>query len=175
MSINEKTSSTNIFISFVSNLLSIEDISKGHTSNLLSNYKPFSGWVYEAQVVAFKAGLWKSFLDDAIREETTLSMNKGTDEEVFDSKAKLPIRTTPRGKYTWEKDGTLVSSEKVGLTGVRGDRVMKKIKKEENTWGHFGTRRLSFRSQYQSWRCSQLKFMPEKDDFSGQTCLSVAS
>ncbi|CAF2087341.1 unnamed protein product [Brassica rapa] len=118
MSINEKTSSTNIFISFVSNLLSIEDISKGHTSNLLSNYKPFSGWVYEAQVVAFKAGLWKSFLDDAIREETTLSMNKGTDEEVFDSKAKLPIRTTPRGKYTWEKDGTLVSSEKVSTLGL---------------------------------------------------------
>ncbi|CAF2114375.1 unnamed protein product [Brassica napus] len=35
MSINEKTSSTNIFISFFSNLLSIEDMSKFHTSNLL--------------------------------------------------------------------------------------------------------------------------------------------
>ncbi|CAG7871301.1 unnamed protein product [Brassica rapa] len=38
------------------------------------------------------------------------------------------------------------TDEEVGLTGVRGDRVMKKIKKEENTWGHFGTRSLSFRS-----------------------------
>ncbi|CAF1919892.1 unnamed protein product [Brassica napus] len=49
-----------------------------------------------------------------------------------------------------------------------------------NAWkstraGVVGMRSLSFRSQYQSWRCSQLKFMPEKDDFSGQTCLSVAS
>ncbi|CAN6900537.1 unnamed protein product [Brassica oleracea var. botrytis] len=64
-------------------------------------------------MVAFKAGLWKSYLDDAIREEARLSMNKGTDEEVFDSKTKLPIKTTLRGKYTWEKDGTLVSSEQV--------------------------------------------------------------
>ncbi|CAN6906690.1 unnamed protein product, partial [Brassica oleracea] len=81
------------------------------------------------------AGLWKSFLDDAIREEARLSMNNGTGGEV-------------------------------GLTGVRGDRVMKKIKKEENTWGSFWDEEFEF---------PQLKFMPEKDDFSGQTCLSVAS
>ncbi|KAH0904379.1 hypothetical protein HID58_043882, partial [Brassica napus] len=46
------------------------------------------------------------------------------DEQRYrrNSKAKLPIKTTLRGDYTWEKDGTLVSSEQVGLTGVRGDR-----------------------------------------------------
>ncbi|KAL0653619.1 hypothetical protein Bca4012_096310 [Brassica carinata] len=73
MSINEKTSSTNIFISICPNSTRVTS----------SNYKPFSGWVYEAQMVAFKAGLWKSFLDDAIREEARLSMNNGTGGEVL--------------------------------------------------------------------------------------------
>ncbi|KAL0690823.1 hypothetical protein Bca4012_090502 [Brassica carinata] len=69
MSINKKTSSTNVFIS----------ICPKATRVTSSNYKPFSGWVYEAQMVAFKTRLWKSFLDDPIREEARLSMNKGTD------------------------------------------------------------------------------------------------
>ncbi|KAF3534512.1 hypothetical protein DY000_02042662 [Brassica cretica] len=49
-------------------------------------------------MVAFKAGLWKSFLDDPIREEARLSMNKD-----------LEGQTDPnRDDILWEASSVLV-------------------------------------------------------------------
>ncbi|CAF2095080.1 unnamed protein product [Brassica napus] len=144
----------------------VEDISKGHTTRVTSsNYKPFNAWVYGAQMVVFNMqGYRKALWMMQYMKKPDFMMIKGSDREVFDPKAKLP--TTLRVKVymvkgwdsgfqqacfsTWSSPNFYT---RVGITGVRGDRVMK------NTLGsHFGTRSLSFSLQYQSWRCSKWKF-----------------
>ncbi|CAN7067298.1 unnamed protein product [Brassica rapa subsp. trilocularis] len=167
-----------------------------------SNYKPFSGWMYGAQMVAFNMqgygralwmmhGMFRSNGGCGYVKKPDFMMNKGPDGEVFDPKAKLPIKTTMRVKVymgkgwdsgfqracfnTWSSPNFYT---RVGITGVRGDRVMKKTKKEENTWEPFWDEEFEFQLTVPELALLRVEVhdynMPEKDDFSGQTCLPVA-
>ncbi|KAF3562844.1 hypothetical protein DY000_02017837 [Brassica cretica] len=101
-------------------------------------------------------------------------MNKGPDGEVFDPKAKLPIKTTLRVKVYMGKGW----DSGFQRAWVRGDRVMKKTKKEENTWEPFWDEEFEFHLTVPELALLRVEVhdynMPEKDDFSGQTCLPVA-
>ncbi|KAL0887151.1 hypothetical protein Bca101_011134 [Brassica carinata] len=168
-----------------------------------SNYKPLSGWMYGAQMVAFNMqgygralwmmhGMFRANGGCGYVKKPDFMMNKGPDGEVlFDPKAKLPIKTTLRVKVymgkgwdsgfqracfnTWSSPNFYT---RVGITGVRGDRVMKKTKKEENTWEPFWDEEFEFQLTVPELALLRVEVhdynMPEKDDFSGQTCLPVA-
>ncbi|KAL1197233.1 Phosphoinositide phospholipase C 5 [Cardamine amara subsp. amara] len=118
-------------------------------------------------------------------------MNIGPSGEVFDPKAKLPIKTTLKVKVymgrgwdsgfhrtcfnTWSSPNFYT---RVGITGVRADKLMKKTKKEDNTWEPFWDEEFEFQLTVPELALLRVEVhdynMPEKDDFSGQTCLPVA-
>lgn len=66
----------------------------------------------------------------------------------------------------------------MGITGVRADKVMKKTKKEDNTWEPFWDEEFEFQLTVPELALLRVEVhdynMPEKDDFSGQTCLPVS-
>lgn len=68
--------------------------------------------------------------------------------------------------------------KQVGITGVRCDEVMKKTKKEDNTWEPLWDEEFEFQLTVPELALLRVEVhdynMPEKDDFCGQTCLPVA-
>ncbi|CAH2069504.1 unnamed protein product [Thlaspi arvense] len=167
-----------------------------------SNYKPFSGWMYGAQMVAcnmqgYGRALW--MMHGMFRgnggcgyvKKPDFMMNKAQNGEVFDPKAKLPLKTTLRVKVYMGKGWDSCFQRacfnawsspnfytRVGITGVRADKVMKKTKKEENTWEPFWDEEFEFQLTVPELALLRVEVhdynMPEKDDFSGQTCLPVS-
>ncbi|CAN8253226.1 unnamed protein product [Cochlearia groenlandica] len=167
-----------------------------------SNYKPLSGWMYGAQMVAFNMqgygrslwmmhGMFRGNGGCGYLKKPDFMMNKGPNGEVFDPKAKLPIKTTLRVKVymgkgwntclqkacfnTWSSPNFYT---RVGIRGVRSDKVMKKTKKEDNTWEPFWDEEFEFKLTVPEIALLRIEVhdynMPEKDDFSGQTCLPVS-
>ncbi|VVB09631.1 unnamed protein product [Arabis nemorensis] len=118
-------------------------------------------------------------------------MNRGPDVEVFDPKGKLPVKTTLKVKVymgkgwdsgfqqtcfsTWSSPNFYT---RVGITGVRCDELMKKTKKEENTWEPLWDEEFEFQLTVHELALLRVEVhdynMREKDDFCGQTCLPVA-
>uniref|UniRef100_A0A1J3E4G5 Phosphoinositide phospholipase C n=1 Tax=Noccaea caerulescens TaxID=107243 RepID=A0A1J3E4G5_NOCCA len=167
-----------------------------------SNYKPLSGWMYGAQMVAFNMqgygralwmmhGMFRANGGCGYVKKPDFMMDKGPDGQVFDPKAKLPIKTTLKVKVymgkgwescfprtcfnTWSSPNFYT---RVGITGVRADKVMKKTKKEDNTWEPLWDEEFEFQLTVPELALLRIEVhdynMPEKDDFSGQTCLPVA-
>ncbi|CAA7032301.1 unnamed protein product [Microthlaspi erraticum] len=167
-----------------------------------SNYKPLSGWMYGAQMVAFNMqgygralwmmhGMFRGNGGCGYVKKPDFMMDKAPDGQMFDPKAKLPVKTTLKVKVymgkgwdscfprtcfnTWSSPNFYT---RVGITGVRADKVMKKTKKEDNTWEPLWDEEFEFQLTVPELALLRIEVhdynMPEKDDFSGQTCLPVA-
>ncbi|EFH42544.1 predicted protein [Arabidopsis lyrata subsp. lyrata] len=167
-----------------------------------SNYRPYNGWMYGAQMVAFNMqgygralwmmhGMFRGNGGCGYVKKPDFMMKNGLGGEVFDPKAKLPIKTTLKVKVymgkgwdsgfqrtcfnTWSSPNFYT---RVGITGVRADKVMKKTKKEEKTWEPFWDEEFEFQLTVPELALLRIEVhdynMPEKDDFSGQTCLPVS-
>jgi len=167
-----------------------------------SNYRPYNGWMYGAQMVAFNMqgygralwmmhGMFRGNGGCGYVKKPDFMMNNNLSGEVFNPKAKLPIKKTLKVKVymgkgwdsgfqrtcfnTWSSPNFYT---RVGITGVRGDKVMKKTKKEQKTWEPFWNEEFEFQLTVPELALLRIEVhdynMPEKDDFSGQTCLPVS-
>ncbi|EOA25236.1 hypothetical protein CARUB_v10018550mg [Capsella rubella] len=134
-----------------------------------SNYNPLVGWSHGAQMVAFNMqGLGRSLwvMQGMFRGNGGCGYIKKPDillksDSVFDPEASLPVKTTLR----------------VGIAGVPADTVMKKTKTLEDNWIPAWDEVFEFPLTVPELALLRIEVheydMSEKDDFGGQTCLTV--
>ncbi|XP_010535381.1 PREDICTED: phosphoinositide phospholipase C 5 isoform X2 [Tarenaya hassleriana] len=167
-----------------------------------SNYKPFTGWMYGAQMVAFNMqgygralwlmhGMFRANGSCGYVKKPDILMNLGPDGQVFDPKAKIPVKTTLRVKVYmgngWDSgfQQTCLNTRsppnfyaRVGIAGAPGDKTMKRTKKRDNSWEPLWDEEFAFKLTVPEMALLRVEVhdynMPEKDDFAGQTCLPVA-
>ncbi|KDP46487.1 hypothetical protein JCGZ_08459 [Jatropha curcas] len=167
-----------------------------------SNYKPMNGWLHGAQMVALNMqgygkslwlmhGMFRSNGGCGYVKKPDFLMTMGPENQVFDPKAKLPVKKTLKVKVYmgdgWYLDFkraqfALFSSPdfytRVGIAGAPPDKTMKKTKKSENNWMPIWNEEFIFPLTVPELALLRVevhdRIMPEKDDFAGQTCLPVS-
>lgn len=167
-----------------------------------SNYNPLIGWSHGAQMVAFNMqgygrslwlmqGMFRANGGCGYIKKPDFLLKSGPLNDLFDPKAPLPVKT--KLKVTvymgegWhhEFDSThfdLYSPPdfyaRVGIAGVRADRVMKKTKTLEDNWIPVWNEYFVFPLTVPELALLRIEVheydMSEKDDFGGQTCLPVS-
>lgn len=165
-----------------------------------SNYKPLIGWLHGAQMVAFNMqgygrSLW--LMHGMFRANGGCGYVKKPDflttpnNEVFDSKAKLPVKQTLKVKI-YMGDGWHLDFKKthfdtysppdfytrVGISGAPADEIMRKTKQKEDNWTPVWNEEFTFPLTLPEIALLRIEVheydMSEKDDFAGQTCLPVS-
>ncbi|CAA2975287.1 phosphoinositide phospholipase C 2-like [Olea europaea subsp. europaea] len=166
-----------------------------------SNYNPLVGWMHGAQMVAFNMqgygrSLW--LMHGKFRanggcgyvKKPEFLLKAGPHNEVFDPKAKLPVKTTLRvtvymgdGWYYefrhthFDKYSPPDFYTRVGIAGVPADTIMKKTKIIEDNWIPTWDETFEFPLTVPELALLRIEVheydMSEKDDFAGQTCLPV--
>lgn len=167
-----------------------------------SNYNPLIGWMHGAQMVAFNMqgygrslwlmhGMFKANGGCGYVKKPEFLLKAGDDIEVFDPKAKLPVKT--RLKVTvymgegWYFDFRHTHFDaysppdfytRVGIAGVPADTIMKKTKTLEDNWIPNWNEEFEFSLTVPELALLRVEVheydMSEKDDFGGQTCLPVS-
>uniref|UniRef100_A0A7N0U3S9 Phosphoinositide phospholipase C n=1 Tax=Kalanchoe fedtschenkoi TaxID=63787 RepID=A0A7N0U3S9_KALFE len=123
-----------------------------------SNYKPTIGWMHGAQMVAFNMqgygrylwlmhGMFRANGGCGYVKKPDFLMSTGSDNQVFDPKAKLPVKKILKVKVFlgdgWHLDFKQTHFDsysppdfytRVGIAGVPADQIMKKTKKKEDNW-----------------------------------------
>ncbi|XP_027329946.1 phosphoinositide phospholipase C 2-like isoform X5 [Abrus precatorius] len=137
-----------------------------------SNYNPLIGWMHGAQMVAFNMqgygrslwlmhGMFRANGGCGYVKKPDFLLKTGPNNEVFDPKVKLPVKTTL----------------KVGIAGVPSDTIMKKTKPIEDNWSPTWNEVYEFPLTVPELALLRIEVheydMSEKDDFGGQTCLPV--
>ncbi|KAH1066949.1 hypothetical protein J1N35_031936 [Gossypium stocksii] len=167
-----------------------------------SNYNPLIGWMHGAQMVALNMqgygkplwlmhGMFGSNGGCGYVKKPDFLMNVGPNDQVFDAKAKLPVKKILKVKVHmgdgWHLDFkqrylNLWSSPefytRVGIAGVPADKTMKKTKKRKGNWTPVWDEEFTFQLTIPEIALLRIEVreynMSEKDDFAGQTCLPVS-
>ncbi|XVF05326.1 hypothetical protein REPUB_Repub05bG0162700 [Reevesia pubescens] len=167
-----------------------------------SNYKPLIGWMHGAQMVAFNMqgygrslwlmhGMFRANGGCGYVKKPDFLMNVDSNGQVFDPKAKLPVKKTLKVKVYmgdgWHLDFKQTHFDlysppdfytKVGIAGVPADEIMKKTKKKEDNWTPVWDQEFSFPLTVPELALLRVEVheydMSENDDFGGQTCLPVS-
>ncbi|XP_062085178.1 phosphoinositide phospholipase C 4-like [Humulus lupulus] len=167
-----------------------------------SNYKPLIGWMHGVQMVALNMqgygkslwlmhGMFKANGGCGYVKKPEFLMNKGPGDQVFDPKAKLPVKKTLKVKVYlgdgWHLDFKQTHFDtysppdfytRVGIAGVPADEIMKKTKKKEDDWTPVWEEEFTFPLTVPELALLRIEVkeydMSEKDDFAGQICLPVS-
>ncbi|KAL3850590.1 hypothetical protein ACJIZ3_012472 [Penstemon smallii] len=161
-----------------------------------SNYKPQIGWLHGAQMVAFNMQasfkiVMKANGGCGYVKKPDILMNVGPNNQVFDPKAKYPVKKTLKVKVYmgdgWHLDFKQTHFDlysppdfytRVGIAGAPEDEVMKKTKKKEDNWTPVWNEEFTFPLTVPELALLRIEVheydMSEKDDFAGQTCLPVS-
>ncbi|KAK7276399.1 hypothetical protein RIF29_17538 [Crotalaria pallida] len=166
-----------------------------------SNYNPLIGWMHGAQMVAFNMqghgrplwlmhGMFKANGGCGYVKKPDFLLKTGPDNEVFDPKVKLPVKTTLKVTVYmgegWYYDFKHTHFDqysppdfytRVGIAGVPDDSVMRKTKAIEDNWLPTWNEVFEFQLTVPELALLRIEVheydMSEKDDFGGQTCLPV--
>ncbi|KAG5533512.1 hypothetical protein RHGRI_027630 [Rhododendron griersonianum] len=166
-----------------------------------SNYNPLIGWMHGAQMVAFNMqgygrslwvmdGMFKANGGCGYVKKPDFLLKIGQNNEVFDPKATLPVKTTLKVNVYmgegWYFDFHHTHFDaysppdfyaRVGIAGVPADTVMKKTKTLEDNWIPAWNEEFEFPLTVPELALLRVEVheydMSEKDDFGGQTCLPV--
>ncbi|KAK9290571.1 hypothetical protein L1049_008741 [Liquidambar formosana] len=166
-----------------------------------SNYNPFIGWMYGAQMVALNMqthgrslwlmhGMFRANGGCGYVKKPDLLLKAGPHGEVFDPKQSLPVKTTLKVKVYmgegWRKDFQHTHFDfysppdfyaRVGIAGVPADSVMKRTKAIEDDWTPTWNEEFKFPLRAPELALLRIEVheydLSEKDDFGGQTCLPV--
>ncbi|XP_023534544.1 phosphoinositide phospholipase C 2-like isoform X1 [Cucurbita pepo subsp. pepo] len=167
-----------------------------------SNYNPMIGWTHGAQMVALNMqgygrslwlmhGMFRANGGCGYVKKPDFILNPGSDDEIFDPRASLPVKTTLKvtvymGEgwyYDFHHTHFDVYSPpdfytRVGIAGVPADTIMKKTKTLEDNWVPAWNEEFEFPLSVPELALLRIEVheydMSEKDDFGGQTCLPVA-
>ncbi|KAM6578239.1 hypothetical protein CsatB_030076 [Cannabis sativa] len=167
-----------------------------------SNYKPLICWMHGVQMVALNMqgygkslwlmhGMFKANGGCGYVKKPEFLMSKGPDNQVFDPKAKLPVKKTLKVKVYmgdgWHLDFKQTHFDtysppdfytRVGIAGVAADEIMKKTKKKEDNWTPVWEEEFTFPLTVPELALLRIEVkeydMSEKDDFAGQTCLPIS-
>ncbi|KAE9596197.1 hypothetical protein Lal_00048752 [Lupinus albus] len=166
-----------------------------------SNYNPLIGWMHGAQMVAFNMqgygrplwlmhGMFKANGGCGYVKKPDYLVKTGPNNEVFDPKAKLPVKTTLKVTVYmgegWYYDFKHTHFDqysppdfytRVGIAGVADDNVMKKTKTIEDNWLPTWNEVFEFPLTAPELALLRIEVheydISEKDDFGGQTVLPV--
>ncbi|KHN34717.1 phosphoinositide-specific phospholipase C P25 [Glycine max] len=166
-----------------------------------TNYNPLIGWMHGAQMVAFNMqgygrslwlmqGMFKANGGCGYVKKPDLLLKVGPNNEVFDPRSHLPVKTTLKVtiymgegwfldfKHThFDKFSPPDFYARVGIAGVPNDTVMKKTEKVEDNWSPSWNQVFKFPLAVPELALLRVEVheydMSEKDDFGGQTCLPV--
>ncbi|WVZ06492.1 hypothetical protein V8G54_019838 [Vigna mungo] len=144
-----------------------------------TNYNPLIGWMHGAQMVAFNMqGMFKANGGCGYVKKPDFLLKTGPDNEVFDPKARLPVKKTLKVKALLPGElNDVPLSVSVGIAGVPYDTVMKKTKSVEDNWSPSWNEVFEFPLSVPELALLRVEVheydMSEKDDFGGQTCLPV--
>ncbi|KAJ1380744.1 PLC-like phosphodiesterase, TIM beta/alpha-barrel domain superfamily [Sesbania bispinosa] len=166
-----------------------------------SNYNPLIGWMHGAQMVAFNMqgfgrslwlmhGMFKANGGCGYVKKPDFLLKTGPNNEVFDPKASLPVKTTLKVTVYmgegWYHDFKHTHFDqfsppdfyaRVGIAGVPSDTNMKKTKTIEDSWLPSWNEVFEFPLTVPELALLRIEVheydMSEKDDFGGQTCLPV--
>ncbi|GAU43806.1 hypothetical protein TSUD_247950 [Trifolium subterraneum] len=166
-----------------------------------SNYRPHIGWMYGAQMVAFNMqghgkSLW--YMQGMFRanggcgyvKKPDFLMEKGPNNEYFDPKRTLPVKTTLKVKVYlgngWSSDFSKTHFDtfsppdfytKVCIVGVPADKAIKKTKVIYDDWFPVWDEEFEFPLSVPELDLLRIEVREydkhEKDDFGGQTCLPI--
>lgn len=167
-----------------------------------SNYNPLIGWMHGAQMVAFNMqgygrslwlmhGMFKSNGGCGYVKKPDFLLETGPHNEVFDPKAKLPVKLTLKVTVYmgegWYYDFRHTHFDaysppdfytRIGIAGVPADSVMKKTKTLEDNWIPAWNEEFEFPLTVPELALLRIEVheydMSEKDDFGGQACLPVS-
>ncbi|PSS34473.1 Phosphoinositide phospholipase [Actinidia chinensis var. chinensis] len=167
-----------------------------------SNYNPLIGWMHGAQMVAFNMqgygrslwvmhGMFKANGGCGYVKKPDFLLKLGSNNEVFDPRATLPVKTTLKVTVYmgegWHLDFRPTHFDpysppdfytRVGIAGVPADTVMKKTKPIEDNWVPVWNEEFEFPLTVPELALLRIEVheydMSEKDDFGGQTCLPVS-
>ncbi|XP_004500491.1 phosphoinositide phospholipase C 2 isoform X2 [Cicer arietinum] len=167
-----------------------------------SNYNPLIGWMHGAQMVAFNMqgygrslwlmqGMFKANGRCGFVKKPDFLLKTGPNNEVFDPKAPLPVKTTLKVTVYigegWYYDFKHTHFDqfsppdfyaRVGIAGVPFDTTMKKTKSIEDNWLPSWNEVFEFPLSVPELALLRIEVheydMSEKDDFGGQTCLPVS-
>ncbi|XP_057441793.1 phosphoinositide phospholipase C 2-like [Lotus japonicus] len=166
-----------------------------------SNFNPLIGWMHGAQMVAFNMqghgrslwlmhGMFRANGRCGYVKKPDFLLSTGPDNEVFDPKAKLPVKITLKVtvymgegwyydfKHThFDKYSPPDFYTRVGIAGVPNDTIMRKTKAIEDSWLPSWNEVFEFPLTVPELALLRIEVheydMSEKDDFGGQTCLPV--
>ncbi|XP_027329944.1 phosphoinositide phospholipase C 2-like isoform X3 [Abrus precatorius] len=166
-----------------------------------SNYNPLIGWMHGAQMVAFNMqgygrslwlmhGMFRANGGCGYVKKPDFLLKTGPNNEVFDPKVKLPVKTTLKVTVYmgegWYYDFKHTHFDqysppdfytRVGIAGVPSDTIMKKTKPIEDNWSPTWNEVYEFPLTVPELALLRIEVheydMSEKDDFGGQTCLPV--
>ncbi|KAK7311239.1 hypothetical protein RJT34_09249 [Clitoria ternatea] len=166
-----------------------------------TNYNPLIGWMHGAQMVAFNMqgygrslwlmhGMFKANGGCGYVKKPDFLLRTGPNNEVFDPKATLPVKTTLRVTIYmgegWFQDFKHTHFDqfsppdfytRVGIAGVPFDTGMMKTKSIEDNWLPSWNEVFDFPLAVPELALLRVEVheydMSEKDDFGGQTCLPV--
>ncbi|XP_027337126.1 phosphoinositide phospholipase C 2-like isoform X2 [Abrus precatorius] len=166
-----------------------------------TNYNPLIGWMHGAQMVAFNMqgygrslwlmhGMFKANGGCGYVKKPDFLLKAGPNNEVFDPKAHLPVKTTLKVTIYmgegWYQDFKHTHFDqfsppdfytRVGIAGVPSDTIMKKTRSIEDNWLPSWNEVFEFPLAVPELALLRIEVheydMSEKDDFGGQTCLPV--
>lgn len=166
-----------------------------------SNYDPFVAWMHGAQMVAFNMqgygrslwlmhGMFRANGSCGYVKKPDLLLGAGPNDEVFDSKTDLPVKTTLKVTIYmgdgWDKDFERTHFDsysppdfyaKIGIAGVHADEVKKKTKIIDDNWIPCWDEEFEFPLTVPELALLRIKVvdynLSDKDEFAGQTCLPV--
>lgn len=167
-----------------------------------SNYNPLVGWMHGAQMVAFNMqgygrslwlmhGMFRANGGCGYVKKPEFLLKAGTNGEVFNPKATLPIKVTLKVTVYmgegWYYDFHHTHFDtysppdfyaRVGIAGVPGDVVMKKTRTLEDNWIPAWDEVFEFPLTVPELALLRIEVHEDdlsgKDDFGGQTCLPVS-
>ncbi|XP_042491540.1 phosphoinositide phospholipase C 2-like isoform X2 [Macadamia integrifolia] len=167
-----------------------------------SNYNPLIAWMHGAQMVAFNMqgygrslwlmhGMFRANGGCGYVKKPDCLLTVGPNKEVFNPKAKLPVKKTLKVKVYmgdgWYLDFNHTHFDvysppdfyaRVGIAGVTDDTIMKKTKTIEDDWTPTWDEEFEFHLTVPELALLRIEVheydMSEKDDFGGQTCLPVS-
>ncbi|XWS52987.1 hypothetical protein CRYUN_Cryun11dG0119300 [Craigia yunnanensis] len=167
-----------------------------------SNYNPLIGWMHGAQMVALNMqgygkslwlmhGMFRSNGGCGYVKKPEFLMNVGPNDQVFDPKAKLPVKKILKVKVYmgdgWHLDfkQSLLNLwsppefyTRVGIAGVPADKTMKKTKKRKGNWAQVWDEEFTFQLTVPEIALLRVEVheynMSGKDCLAGQTCLPVS-
>ncbi|KAL7092661.1 hypothetical protein ACP275_12G177200 [Erythranthe tilingii] len=167
-----------------------------------SNYNPFKGWIHGAQMVAFNMqshgrslwlmqGMFRANGGCGYVKKPDFLLKKGPNNEVFDPKGSLPVKTTLKIKIYmgvgWNLDFKSTHFDaysppdfyvKIGIAGIPTDSSMKKTEIIADNWMPVWNQEFEFPMSVPELALLRIEVhefdVSEKDDFGGQTCLPIS-